>query len=207
MADLTLYVDPSWMDPACFHAMIALEEKQLPYKLAVVPTNAQAVLENKGVIGAMPMLVHDTFAFTDPVAISEYLAERFPIPDHPRIFAADLKERARQRELMTWLRTGLVALHADRPTKNVFGRPTLRPLTSAGGADADELLRVATAIVKPGAPHMFGNWTMADADLALALMRLIGSQDHVPEHLIAYALAQWDRRSIKRFVAHVPTTP
>ena len=36
---------------------------------------------------------------------------------------------------------------------------------------------------------------------------MIGSHDKVPQFLVDYALAQWDRRSIKRYVAHMPTTP
>ena len=33
--ELTLYAESSWMSPWVFHAMIALEEKNLPYKLTV----------------------------------------------------------------------------------------------------------------------------------------------------------------------------
>lgn len=108
---------------------------------------------------------------------------------------------------MSWLRTSLLGLRADRPTTNVFGRPTVRGLSEKGRLDAEELIRVANALVQPGRTQMFGEWSIADADLALALMRMIGSQDHVPEHLVQYALAQWDRRSVKRYVANVPTQP
>jgi glutathione S-transferase len=208
---LTLKVDPSWTNLDVFHAMVALEEKGLPYKLEVVtsplPPEVKQVLQANGVLAALPMLVHDDFWFTGAIAISEYLAERFPIPDHPRIFPADLAQRARSRQLMYWLRSSFTALYADRPTTNVFGRPTVRQLTVAGNAESIDLLRAAEMLVKPRQTQLFDNWCIADADLALALMRLIGSQDNVPQHLIEYALAQWDRRSIKRFVAHVPTTP
>ena len=100
-----------------------------------------------------------------------------------------------------------MALRTERPTSGVFGRPTVRPLTDKAKDDMDELVRVATALVKPGATQMFDHWSIADADLALCLMRIITAQDQVPEHLIKYALAQWDRRSVKRYLAHVPTTP
>jgi glutathione S-transferase len=199
------------MSPWVFHAMVALEEKQLPYKLEVVPLpiskDVSAKLATKAIIGKVPILVHDEMWITESLAISEYLAETFPFPTHPRLFPEDLKERARARQVMSWLRTSLMGLRSDRPTTNVFGRPTVRPLTEKGRVDADELLRVATALITPGKPQMFGTWSIADADLSLALMRMIGSQDKVPQYLIDYALAQWDRRSIKRYVAHVPTTP
>lgn len=209
--DLTLYAESSWMSPWVFHAMIALEEKQLPYKLEVapnpIPADLKAQIASKALLGKVPALVHDGIWITESLAISEYLAERFPIPDHPRIFPSDLVERARARQVMSWVRTSLTALRNDRPTTNVFGRPTVRPLTDKGKADAAELVRVAGELIKPGKKQMFAQWSIADADMGLTLMRMIGSQDHVPAHLIDYALAQWDRRSVKRFIAHVPTTP
>lgn len=209
--DLTLYAESSWISPWVFHALVALEEKRLPYKLEVVPLPIPDALKvqlaGKAVLGKVPILAHGAHWITESLAISEYLAERFPTPEHPRLFPADLVERARARQVMSWLRTSLTALREDRPTTSVFGRPTVRPLTDKGKADADELLRVAGVLVAPGTTQMFAEWSIADADLALALMRLIGSQDPVPQPLIEYALAQWDRRSIQRYIAHVPTTP
>ena len=35
--ELLLYADSTWVSPWVFHAMVALEEKRLPYKLEVVP--------------------------------------------------------------------------------------------------------------------------------------------------------------------------
>ncbi|MFN0247859.1 MAG: glutathione transferase [Kofleriaceae bacterium] len=208
---LTLYAETSWMSPWVFHAMVALEEKQLSYSVEVVPLPIpKEVAQNlaaKAVLGKVPVLVHDELWISESLAISEYLAETFPFPKHPRIFPEDLKERARARQVMSWLRTSLMGLRSDRPTTNVFGHPTVRPMSEKGRADADELLRVAMALVTPGKPHMFGTWSIADADLALALMRMIGSQDNVPQFLVDYALAQWDRSSIKRYIAHVPTAP
>lgn len=209
--ELTLYAESSWMSPWVFHALIALEEKQLPYKLEVVPLpiapELKVALADKAVLGKVPILVHGEHWLTESLAISEYLAERFPTPAHPRLFPADLVERARARQVMSWFRTSLLGLRTDRPTTNVFGRPTVRPLSERGRADAAELVRVATRLISPGRTTMFAEWSIADADMALALMRMIGSQDQLPSHLVDYALAQWDRRSIKRYVAHVPTTP
>jgi glutathione S-transferase len=209
-ADLVLYAESSWMSPWVFHAMVALEEKQLAYKLEVVPLPIPPAqreqLQSKAVIGKVPILVHGDAWISESLAISEYLAERFPVPDHPRLFPADLVERARARQVMSMLRTSLMALREDRPTSSVFGRPTVMPLSDKGRLDAAELVRVATALIRPG-KTMFAEWSIADADMALALMRLIASQDDVPPHLIEYARAQWDRRSVRRYIAHLPTAP
>jgi len=209
--DLTLYADASFASPWVFHAMVALEEKQLSYQLQAVPlpmtTEVAARFASTALLAEVPLLVHGALWLTESLAISEYLAERFPTPAHPRLFPADLAQRARARQLMSWLRTSLGALRSERPTTNVFGRPAVRPLGDAARADAAELVRVASALIAPGQTQLFATWSIADADLALALMRMIASQDQVPTHLVDYALAQWDRRSIKRFVAHAPTTP
>ena len=207
---LTLYVSSSWDSPWSFHAMVAIEEKQLPYKLEVARTpiapELAAVLTERALSPRVPVLVHGDHWIAESLAISEYLAERFPHPDHPRLFPADLAERARARQVMSWVRTTMRTLRDDRPTTNVFGRAKVVPLSPKGKADADELLRVASALVAPGKTQMFGNWSIADADLALFLMRLIGADDPLPQHLVDYAVAQWDRRSVRRFLAHIPTS-
>ena len=100
----------------------------------------------------------------------------------------------------------LFGLRNDRPTSNVFGPPSPGPLSDKARADAAELIGVATALVEPGTTQMFADWSIADADLALCLMRMVACQDPMPEHLTRYALAQWERPSIRAFLAHVPTS-
>ena len=208
---LTLYADSAWMSPWVFHALVALEEKQLTYTVEQIPLPIVEPLKSeiraKAVLGKVPVLVHDGTWITESLAISEYLAETFPTPAHPRLFPENLVERARARQVMSWLRTSLFGLRNDRPTSGVFGHPSTSPLSDKAKADAEELLSVATALVKPGKTQMFAQWSIADADLALCLMRMVAAQDPMPEHLIQYCLAQWERRSVKRFLAHVPTSP
>ena len=88
----------------------------------------------------------------------------------------------------------------------MFKRPTPKPMTEKGQADAAELVRVATALIAPGRTNMFGEWCIADTDLSLALMRLIANEDPLSQHLIDYSLAQWDRKSVRRYMAHLPTS-
>src|SRR6185295_11600093 len=136
-----------------FHAMVALEEKRLPYRLEVVPLPIPADRKpevQRAIIGKVPILVHGELWISESLAISEYLAEKFPWPDHPRLFPADLGQRARARQIMSFLRTSLFALREDRPTSTVFGRPLSKPLSDKGRADADELVRIAGALVQPG---------------------------------------------------------
>ncbi|MEO8699805.1 MAG: glutathione transferase [Kofleriaceae bacterium] len=209
--DLTLYAESTWMSPWVFHAMVALEEKGLPYKLVVVPVpmaaDMKAMLRQRSILGKVPIVVHDDIWISESLAISEYLAERFPAPDYPRLFPANLAARARARQVMSMLRTSFFGLREDRPTASVFGRPVTTAMTDKGNADAAELLRIAAAMIVPGTRTLFDDWCIADADLGLMLMRLVASEDPMPPHLVDYALAQWDRKSVRKYIAHLPTTP
>jgi glutathione S-transferase len=204
--DLTLYGESTWVSPWVFHVMVALEEKRLPYKLELVPLpipgDVKAKLQQSAVVGKVPILAHGELWITESLAISEYLAERFPAPDHPRLFPADLGERARARQVMSMLRTSLMALREDRPTASVFGRPVTTPMSDKGKADAAELVRIAEALVTPGKTTMFAEYCIADTDLALALMRLVANQDPVPQTLVDYARAQWGRKSVQKYVSY-----
>lgn len=212
MVNLTLYGESTWVSPWVFHAMVALAEKQLPYRLKLVPLPippAQRIeFEAHAVLGRVPMLVHDDVWISESLAISEYLAETFPTPAHPRLFPADLVQRARARQIMSMLRTSLFALRQDRPTSTIFApvQPLATapaPLSVEGAADAAELLRIAGRLVQPGALSMFEHWCIADADLGLALMRLVSNGDVVPAHLATYAHAQWARPSAQTYLQHV----
>jgi glutathione S-transferase len=203
---LTLYAEPTWMSPWVFHAMVALEEKGLPYTLEVV-SGAELrrdEVRERAIICKVPILIHGDAWITESLAISEYLAERFPTPEHPRLFPADLVQRARARQVMSALRTSFFALREERPTSGIFGTPDPNPMSEQAQAEADELVRIASALIRPGATSMFGAWCIADADLALALMRLVASGDPVPPALAEYTAAQWRRASVQKFRSHVP---
>jgi len=211
MGELTLYAESSWQSPWVFHAMVALEEKTLPYKLEVlslpISSARKSELAARAILPKVPMLVHGEAWLTESLAISEYLAERFPAPAHPRLFPVDLVDRARARQVMSCIRTSFGALRTERPTSTVFGRPNPRVMSDKAKADAIELVRIASALIPHGRTTLFDEWCIADADLSLALMRLVANQDPVPQHLIDYSLAQWDRRSVRKYIAHLPTAP
>jgi len=211
MLDLTLYADSSWQSPWVFHAMVALEELGLRYKLTPlalpIAADVRTELRHHAVIGKVPCLVHGDFWLTESSAISEYLAEQFSPPQHPRIVPADGHDRARARQVMAWLRTSLFALREERPTTSVFMRPVTKPLSDAARSDAAELTRIAEQLIAPRQLTLFREWSIADADLSLALMRLVANSDSLPQHLTDYALAHWGRASFRKYLAYIPTTP
>lgn len=209
--DLTLYADASWQSPWVFHVMVALEELGVKYKLEAkklpLSVDERMRIQEKAILGKVPCLSHGDFWVTESAAISEYLAETFAPPSYPRIMPADPKDRARARQVMSWLRTSLFALREDRPTSSVFQRPTTKPLTDKGRADAAELIRIAEQLIAPGKTTLFDQWCVADADLAMCLMRLIAnSESSMTQRLIDYALGQWGRQSVRKYLAYIPTT-
>jgi glutathione S-transferase len=208
--ELVLYAEPTWTSPWVLHALVALEEKGLPYRTEVVPVPVAEPLRaewlRRGVLAKVPMLVHGEFWLSESLAISEYVAETFPSTQgFPRLFPADLRDRGRARQLMGLLRTTMFALREARPTSTVFGRPVKTPLTDKAHADASELVRVAGQLLAHGKPALFGAWCIADVDLSLALMRLVANDDPLPAQLADYAHAQWQRPSIRKFLSNVPT--
>jgi glutathione S-transferase len=204
---LTLYAESEWVSPWVFHAMVALEEKGLPYGLEMVPLPIpearRTELRERSILGKVPILVDGDAWISESLAISEYLAERYPAPGYPRLFPADLVQRARARQVMSALRTGFFALREERPTSTVFGKPDGKPMSEKAKAEADELVRIASALIRPGATSMFGEWCIADADLALMLMRLVANGDPVPPAVAEYTAAQWARAGVRKFLSHV----
>jgi glutathione S-transferase len=209
MSDLTLYGDASWQSPWVFHAMVALDELKLRYKLEAlkfpIAEDTKTQLRAHAYLPKTPCLVHGSFWLTESSAISEYLAETFAPPDHPRIMPSSIEERARARQVMSWLRTSLMGLREDRPTSSVFLRPITTALTEKGKKDADEVTRVALDMIPEGRTTLFTEWSMADVDLALMLTRLIANSDPMPQRLIDYAMAQWGRQSVRKYLAYIPT--
>ena len=206
--ELILHGETGWVSPWVFHAMVALEEKGLPYTLTPwplpIPDDGKATLRAMNGVGKVPILEHGAVAIGESSAISEYLAETFRFPDHPRIFPGDLGERARARQVMSFVRTSLFALREQRPTSTVFGAATDQPLSADAQAQADDLVRAASHALGARAT-IASAWSIADTDLALALMRLVKNRDPVPANLHAYALAKWERPSVQVYLRHAAT--
>ncbi len=100
-------------------------------------------------------------------------------------------------------------IREERPTSTIFYAPTRAPLSPAGIAAANRLLSAASAFLPDGRTSLFDSFSIADADLALMLQRLIANSDEVTPGLRAFVAAQWQRPSVRAFVdrprpAYVP---
>lgn len=92
-------------------------------------------------------------------------------------------------------------IREERSTAVVFCGAKMPDLSEAGRQSAEKLFATATTLLAHGGQNLFGEWSIADADLALMLNRLVLNGDKVPEALADYASFQWQRASIQRYVA------
>ncbi|NTX26527.1 glutathione transferase [Burkholderia pyrrocinia] len=192
--NLRLYADAQYTSPYAMSVFVALEEKSLPYELVTVDLGNRAHFAPDyaatSLTQRVPTLVHDDFALSESSAITEYLDETFP---GTRLYPADPRQRARARQVQAWLRSDLMPIRTERSTEVLFYGPTSEPLSSLAQAAAQKLLA-------PGAANLFGEWSIADVDLAVMLNRLVLNDDPVPQRLADYARAQWERASVQRWV-------
>lgn len=203
---LTLYGEPFWGSPYVFSCHVALREKGLPFTFVPIELSAaehrRAPYYERAFTGKVPALAHGDFWLTESSAIIEYLDEVFPAPHYPRLLPADPMARARARQIMSWIRSDVMALREERPTTTMFYERATTPLSTAGGAAAAALLHVAAASIPSSGGPLFGSWSIADADLTFMLHRLILNGHELPASVRTWADAQWRRPSVQEYVAH-----
>jgi glutathione S-transferase len=201
---LTLYTDGFFISPYAFSVYVALEEKGVPYTLATVSLADQEqhhphYLE-RAKLGRVPTIVHDGFWLAESAAIVDYLDEVFGPPKYRRALPEDVQDRAWARMVMHWIRSDLLALRQERPTTTMFYSPADQPLTPAGESAAKRLVDIALRLLPEDKTSLFGDWCIADSDLAFMLERLVLNRYEVPARLRAFVDAQWSRPSVQKWV-------
>lgn len=202
---ITLWSDANFFSPYVMSAYVALQEKGLPFTLKTIDLE-QGEQRKAGWTGyhltcRVPVLEIEGFELSESSAIDEYLEERFAPPEYERIYPHDLQKRARARQVQAWLRSDLMPIRDERGTEVIFAGAKNAPLTAQAQQSAAKLFTFAGALLAHGKPNLFGEWCIADADLALMLNRLVMHGDTVPELLVEYATFQWQRSSVQRYVA------
>jgi len=202
-APIILYAEELWDSPYVFSVFVALHEKKVPFVERVVELErGQQRTDDyraRSLTARVPCIEHDGFALSESLAIHEYLDDVFP---EPRLLPSGVRERARARQVLGWLRSDLMPLREDRPTDTMFYERAQKPLTERGQAAALKLIEVAERLIPEAGGALFGSWSIADADLSFMLHRLILNDEPVPARVHAYAAAQWQRPSVQAFVKH-----
>lgn len=202
MAELTLWVDAFWISPYAFSSFVALEEKRLAYEVEEVAMHRAEFrapdYARRSLTARVPMLRHRDFHLSESSAIAEYLEEAFP--DTPRLFPSNIQHRARARQVMAWVRSDLMPIREERSAETIFYRPATEPLSVKAQGAATKLLTAVEALLEPGATSLFGQFSLADADLTLMLQRLGKSGHPLGDKVQRFVDATWARPSVRKFV-------
>ena len=198
---MRLYVDAPFTSPYALSVFVTLREKGLPFEVHTLDLDAleqQApAFAGLSVTQRVPTLAQDGFALSESSAITEYLEDVFPqVPVYP----AEPRQRARARQVQAWLRSDLLPIRQERSTLVVFYGQQMPPLSPVAEAAAKRLITGAQALLAGNPTNLFGEWSIADVDLAIMLNRLILNGDRVPAELVAYAQRQWQRPSVQEWV-------
>jgi glutathione S-transferase len=200
----------TWTSPYVLSCFVALREKGLAFEVNDVALHTGAHFDGafaaQSLTSRVPVLVDGDLTLSESSAIVEYLEDRYLPPQHARVLPADLRARARARQVMAWVRSDLMAIREERSAEYVFyPHDKLRafaPLSAAALRATAKLLGVAERLVPPDAGPLFGAWCIADTDLAMMLQRLVKTGHNVPKRLRDYAERQWERPAVVEYRAH-----
>ncbi|PQO99673.1 glutathione transferase [Pseudomonas frederiksbergensis] len=200
-ARLRLYVDSQLTSPYAMSAFVVLREKGIEFDMTPLnletAENQAADYASLSLTQRVPTLVQGDFALSESSAITEYLEDVFP---RTPVYPQDLKQRAKARQVQAWLRSDLLPIRQERSTLVVFYGLKSEPLSPAAEAAKNKLFDAAQALLAGGPEYLFGQWSIADVDLALMLNRLILNGDSVPPALVEYAQRQWQRPAVQEWV-------
>jgi len=205
MSEPVLYSDVQWISPYVFSCFVTLQEKRVDFKLRELDLDRgdqkDPAFAALSLTGRVPALEHDGFTVSESLAIVEYLEEAFPAT---RVLPGSVRERARARQLLSWLRSDDTAsIRAERSTHTMFLGDAAAPLSGDATRAVAKLFAVAGALVEQATDgHLFGGgFTVADADLSFMLHRLLLNGDVVPVALRRWAEGVWQRDSLRLFRA------
>ena len=198
---LRLYVDSQLTSPYAMSAFVVLREKGIEFEMIPLDLDAS---ENQSEGYAclsqtlrVPTLVRGDFALSESSAITEYLEDVFT---QPPVYPQDLMQHAKARQVQAWVRSDLLPIRQERSTLVVFYGLKSNPLSPAAESAARKLCGAAQTLLADSPEYLFGQWSIADVDLALMLNRLIFNGDSVPPALVEYAQRQWQRPTVQEWV-------
>ena len=192
---LTLYIGNKNYSSWSMRPWVLMKQLQIPFQEVLVRFDSfqsdsvfKRTLAGVNPTGKVPVLVDEGFAIWDTLAITEYLAERFP---EQHVWPQEHQARARARSVCAEMHSGFSALRNHCPM-NVEAR-----LPEAGAkvwqeqaavrADVERIVSMWSALLQPsGGPMLFGGFCAADAYFAPVCLRLKNYALPVPPSIAAY---------------------
>ena len=174
---------------------VLLRQLQIPFEEVMVRFDSfdgdsafKRSLAGVNPAGKVPVLVDDGFAVWDTLAITEYVAERFP---ERGVWPPDRQARARARSVCAEMHSGFSALRSHCPMNveaslteigvRVWGEQ------AAVRSDVGRIVSMWSALLEQhGGPMLFGQFSAADAFFAPVCLRLKIYALPVPAPIGAY---------------------
>ncbi|WP_164962660.1 glutathione S-transferase family protein [Rubrivivax sp. JA1026] len=166
---------------------IVFDERKLRFDFAE-GSDFRRQVATVSLAGLVPVLLDDGFAVWDTLAITEYLAERFP---QAGVWPADAKQRARARSLCAEMHGGFGALRRHCAMNIEAALPDVgERLWAEQPALQRDVARLeamwAEALDASGGPFLFGEFGAADAFYAPVCTRLVSYALPVSDATRAY---------------------
>lgn len=172
---IVLWSDANFFSPYVMSVYVALCEKGLTFTMKRVDLacaeHQQQAYREVSLTHRVPTLQVDNFRLSESSALAEYLEDRFPAPDYERLFPRNIEKRARAREIQAWLRSDFLPVRQQRPTEVLFAGKRFASLDEAAQSSAARLIAAADRLLPEGQQNLFGEWSIADTDLAVMLNR------------------------------------
>ena len=195
-----LYCDAYFNSPWVLTVWTSLKEKGVGFRPVLLDLtrgeHRTPDYRSRTLTGKVPALRHRDLWISESLAILEYLEETFAPPEYPRLMPARAPSRARDRQILSWLRSDLFELRRCLPFEGIFLSMSTPAVTALAREEAAAL--VAMAGTRLSAETQDGP-TLADYELAFALRRLIHYKVGLDgrEDLVRWSDALWHRPSVQ----------
>jgi glutathione S-transferase len=186
--------------PYAWRVWLALEHKGVPYELKTLSFDTGDLKTPEFLAlnprHRVPVLVDDGFALYESAAIVEYVEDRWP--DAPRLFSADLHERAVQRRLIREADQYVVEPLERLVTAVLFTKPEERKPETIARACGELREELAFWERATAGDYLAGPVSAADYTLypELALVQRMASRNPgvIPADLAGPNVAAWMHR-------------
>lgn len=174
---------------------VLLRQLQIPFEEVMVRFDSfdgdsafKRALAGVNPAGKVPVLLDDGFAVWDTLAITEYIAERFP---ERGVWPPDRQARARARSVCAEMHSGFSALRSHCPMNVEASLPQIGEKVWQEQApvrtDVGRIVSMWSGLLEQhGGPMLFGQFSAADAYFAPVCLRLKTYALPVPPAIASY---------------------
>jgi glutathione S-transferase len=169
-------------------AGIAFEEVKVRFDSFDADSTFKKTLAGITPTAKVPVLIDDELAIWDTLAITEYVAERFP---EKNLWPADRAARARARSLCAEMHSGFTGLRSNCPMNIEASLSDTGALLwrdkPAVRADLERIVTMWSSLLREyGGPMLMGEFTAVDAYFAPVCMRITTYALPVPTVIADY---------------------